>query len=133
MSLFGICALTVAAAFLALLLRAKQPEQALSVELLAGVLVTGLLLIRFREVFTAAESWLAAAGLPAEYLRVIFRAVGICLLTQLAADTCRDAGEQSLAAKAELAGKCFMLLLALPLFERLLSLVTGLIRGEGMT
>ena len=113
MSLFGICALTVAAAFLALLLRAKQPEQALSVELLAGVLVTGLLLTRFREVFTAAESWLAAAG--------------------LAADTCRDAGEQSLAAKAELAGKCFMLLLALPLFERLLSLVTGLIRGEGMT
>ena len=81
----------------------------------------------------AANRFRAAAGLPAEYLRVIFRAVGICLLTQLAADTCRDAGEQSLAAKAELAGKCFMLLLALPLFERLLSLVTGLIRGEGMT
>lgn len=133
MSLFGICALTVAAAFLALLLRSKQPEQALSLELLAGVLITGLLLTRFRDVFAAAQNWLEAAQLPAEYLQVFFRAVGVCLLTQLAADTCRDAGEQSMAAKAELAGKCFLLLLALPLFERLLTLVTGLIQGEGVT
>lgn len=122
--------MVVLAAFMAVLLRGQQPEQALSLELLAGVLIVGMLLWRMQEVFSAAEGWLTAAKLPAEYLQVVFKAVGICLITQLAADTCRDAGEQALAAKAELAGKCFLLLLALPLFEQLLSMVTALIGGE---
>lgn len=130
MNIFGICVMVVLAAFMAVLLRGQQPEQALSLELLAGVLIVGMLLWRMQEVFSAAEGWLTAAKLPAEYLQVVFKAVGICLITQLAADTCRDAGEQALAAKAELAGKCFLLLLALPLFEQLLSMVTALIGGE---
>ena len=130
MTLFGICVLTVLAAFLAVLLRGQQPEQALSVELLAGILIVGTLLWRMQEVFATAESWMSLSGLPAEYLQVVFKAVGICLITQLAADTCRDAGEQALAAKAELAGKCFLLLLALPLFRQLLELISTLIGGE---
>ena len=50
---------------------------------------------------------------------------------QLAADACRDAGENAMAAKAELAGKAAMLLLSLPLFEKVAELAASLIGGTG--
>jgi len=57
------------------------------------------------------------------------RAAGVCLVTQLTADTCRDAGESSLASKAELAGRFLLLVMALPLFERILTLITTVVMG----
>lgn len=121
------------AAFLAVLLRKHQPEQALSMGMLVGVLVVGVVLWQVRDIFNLLDTWLKAAQLPQIYLQVLFKGVGVCLLTQLTADTCRDAGEHALAAKTEFAGKCFLLLLALPLFEQLLSMITALIRGEGVS
>ncbi len=133
MSLFEICVIVVLAAFLAVLLRKHQPEQALSMGMLVGVLVVGVVLWQVKDIFTLLDNWLQAAQLPQIYLQVLFKGVGVCLLTQLTADTCRDAGEQALAVKTEFAGKCFLLLLALPLFEQLLSMITALIRGEGVS
>lgn len=133
MSLFEICVIVVLAAFLVVLLRKHQPEQALSMGMLVGVLVVGVVLWQVRDIFNLLDTWLKAAQLPQIYLQVLFKGVGVCLLTQLTADTCRDAGEHALAAKTEFAGKCFLLLLALPLFEQLLSMITALIRGEGVS
>lgn len=42
-------------------------------------------------------------GLTGDYAAVLFKAVGICLLTQLAGDVCRDSGESSIGSKTELA------------------------------
>jgi stage III sporulation protein AD len=50
-------------------------------------------------------------------------------LAQFAADACRDAGESALASKMELAGKITILILALPLFEKITQTAVGLIGG----
>ena len=55
--------------------------------------------------FRNIQNMLSQSGLSEEYLHIIFKALGVCLLTQLAADVCRDVGEQALANKAEFAGK----------------------------
>ena len=60
----------------------------------------------------------------------MLKAAGITLLTQLTADTCRDAGETALAAKAELVGRVLLLAVAVPLFQDLLTLVTALMSGQ---
>ena len=49
---------------------------------------------------------------------ILLKTLGVCFLTQLSADSCRDAGEGALAAKVELAGKLFIVILALPLFQQ---------------
>ena len=69
-----------------------------------------------------------AGGLASAHITAVLKAAGICLLTQLAADTCRDAGEAALAGKAELTGRLLLLLLAVPLFEELLGLVVTLLQ-----
>ena len=70
------------------------------------------------------------AQIPSGYLAAVLKAAGITLLTQLTADTCRDAGETALAAKAELVGRVLLLAVAVPLFQDLLTLVTALMSGQ---
>lgn len=125
----AVIGITVVAAFLAVLLRRYHPEYSMAIGLIAGVVVLALLLSQIAPVVGRLSTLLNASSLPEEYGLVLFKALGVCLLSQLAADACRDAGETAMAEKAELAGKVFLLLLALPLFEKIAELVLSLMNG----
>lgn len=111
------------AALLATVLRTHRPELALGLSLAAGVLVVGVLLRELIPLIGTLRRMLALGGLSDTALSVVLRAAGVCFLSQWAADTCRDAGQTALAAKAELTGRVLLLLLTVPLFEQVLTLV----------
>ncbi len=129
MSMVAVLGITVVAAFLAVLLRKYHPEYSMAVGLITGILILALLLTQIAPVIGRLKTLLDSSSLPEEYGLVLFKALGVCLLSQLAADACRDAGENAMAEKAELAGKVFLLLLALPLFEKIAELALQLING----
>lgn len=129
MEIVTIAGVAVVAAFLAVVLRQQRPEQAMAVSLAAGLGILMLIVTKAMPVVGALRTLLEGAALPKEYATVVFKALGICLLTQLSADACRDAGETALASKAELAGKLFLLTLALPLFEKIAQTAASLING----
>ncbi len=126
-TLVGAVGLLLCATLLAVVLRAQRPELAVCLSLAAGVLVTGLVLGQLAPLTATLRRLLQAGGFSAEWLTVVLKAAGVCLVTQLTADTCRDAGETALAGKAELVGRVLLLLLAVPLFEQILALVTGML------
>ena len=128
-----IVGVVMIAAFLAVLLRHQKPEFAMAVGVLTGIAVLLLIISKIVPVLDTLRDMLDAAGLPGEYGQILFKALGICLLTQLAADACKDAGESALASKAELAGKLMLLMLALPLFEKIAQLAASLINGEAIS
>lgn len=132
MEFAAIAGVVVVAAFLAVLLRQKSPEQSMAVGLLTGVGVMALLLTKAAPSLDAVKELMASSALPAEYGQILFKALGICLLTQLAADACRDAGESALAGKAELAGKVGLIMLSLPLFQKIAELAVSLMNGEAV-
>ena len=127
MNWMAIAAVAVVTAFLAATLRRTHPEQAMAVTLVAGVLMVTSALVFLVPLLGKVERLLSASGLSGSYVQTLLKALGICLLTQLAADTCRDAGEQGLADKTELAGKLVLLTLALPLFENIGEMAVSLI------
>lgn len=55
------------------------------------------------------------------YGQVMLKACAIGLITKTASELCRDAGENAMAGRAELAGKSALLLCALPLVKSLFS------------
>ncbi|MCL4522245.1 MAG: stage III sporulation AC/AD family protein [Firmicutes bacterium] len=69
----------------------------------------------------------ALANIPGVYLGLLLKVVGIAYLTTLAARIAYDSGESGVAVRLELAGKLFIVLLALPLIasvtEALLKMV----------
>lgn len=131
--LIAVVGVLLCTAMLAVLLRTQRPELAMCLGLAAAVLVAMLLVRQIAPLISTMRRMLTMTTLPTEGFGVMLKAAGVCLLTQITADTCRDAGETALAAKAELAGRVLMLMLAVPLFEELLTLVTTLIGGRVMS
>lgn len=129
MTLTEWIAAAVIAAFLAVVLRRYLPEQGLAVGLAAGAVMLLAALAQAVPLFRELKDLLSRGGVDGEYVEIVFKALGICFLTQLAADACRDAGEQGLCAKAELAGKLALLSLALPLFRKVGEIALSLIEG----
>ncbi|MEG2371890.1 MAG: stage III sporulation AC/AD family protein [Hydrogenoanaerobacterium sp.] len=48
-------------------------------------------------------------------------------MTQIACDTCKDAGQSAISTKVEIAGKLAVLVISLPLFKALMDIVAALL------
>lgn len=65
------------------------------------------------------------------YTTVLFKALGIAVLSHYAAELCRESGEGGLAGGVETVGKIEILLLCIPLMEELLSFARNLLDYGG--
>lgn len=106
---------------LALILGQYRPEFRMLVTAAVTLLLMAMVLERLSPVLEQLRSTMELTGLTGNYAAILFKAVGICLLTQLAGDVCRDSGESSIASKIELAGRAAILLTAMPLIQEVLA------------
>ena len=87
----------------------------------------GAALGAIEEVRALADELGELIGLSPAVLAPVLKTVGIAILTRIAAELCRDAGEGGIAAAAETAGAAAAVLTALPLLRAVLSTITGLL------
>lgn len=127
MAVLQIAVIAITAALLSMMVKQYKPELALLIPLAAGILIFFLVLSPLSGILEALRSIAASAGVNTEAMGILLKALGICLLTQFASNTCKDAGETALAAKVELGGKIIILTLAVPLLQSVVSLVSKLI------
>lgn len=126
--IFKILALCLVTAVICIVLRQKNSEYALFVSVAAGVFI-GLIIIKsISAPIRALQEQLSDYNIKPEYFKVALKSVGIGYITSFIADACRDSGQTSLAAKAELAGKCAIFLLSIPLIMTVLETAIGFIK-----
>ena len=106
---------------LALILGQYRPEFRMLVTAAVTLLLMAMVLEQLSSVLEQLRGTMELTGLTGDYAAILFKAVGICLLTQLAGDVCRDSGESSIASKIELAGRAAILLTAIPLIQEVLA------------
>ena len=106
---------------LALILGQYRPEFRMLVTAAVTLLLMAMVLEQLSPVLEQLRSTMELTGLTGDYAAILFKAMGICLLTQLAGDVCRDSGESSIASKIELAGRAAILLTAMPLIQEVLA------------
>ena len=97
----------------------RKPAAAL---LAAAVLVFLCILPQIETLTSTFREWAELSGMP-EVFGALLKALGIVLIGRITADLCKDAGESAIASGVELAVKTAVLLTALPLLNRLLSLL----------
>lgn len=132
MKALWILAAVLTVALFCAFLRHWRPEQALAVSLAASACLLAAAAAWLAPVLEQTERWFAATGLPSEHLSVLYKGIGITLLTELAADTCLDAGQTALAAKAQLVGRVCLLLLSVPLLQSVSNVAFSLLQeGTG--
>lgn len=64
----------------------------------------------------------------APYIKLMLKVLGITLITQFISDVCRDNGENALASITETASKIVVISIIIPLFETVISIVSGLVK-----
>ena len=122
-SVAGVAIVTVV---LAVLLRPYSPVYAL----LASLAGTVVLLAWMLPYAAQALEWMETFSpyLRGEEFLCLVRAAGIALVAQTAQDLCKDAGMTAMGAKVELAGRCMILLSALPMLRQVVDVWSRLLR-----
>lgn len=125
---FKILAVCLITAVLCIILKQKNSEYSLLLSLAAGVTVGLFILKGLASPINALRQALEAYGIEIGYFKVALKSVGIGYITSFIADACRDSGQTSLAAKAELVGKCAIFLLCVPLMISILETAIGFVK-----
>lgn len=118
MEIFQIAAFVLVAGVLVVLLRQYLPSYAV----LCLTACSACLLIFLLHTAQPLLEWFRtmAASLDAESSLCVLKAAGIALVAQNMQEVCKDAGMSVLAGKVELAGRCLILICALPMFEKIM-------------
>ena len=127
MDITSIAGLGILSAVLCVIVRQYRPDAALGVSIACGAVIMTAVMTMLAPSVQAITELTSAAGLEDGYAQVLLKALAVCYITQLAADSCRDAGEGAIASKIELAGKAAVVVISLPVFAALAELVTDLI------
>ncbi len=127
MNIIPVCVISIFTVICAVSLRKYSGEIA-SLLLVAAVILTAVFAIPCAQsIISSIEGFSAAASVREEYVQALVKTVGICYLTQLTADICRENGGQSAAAQAEICGRLAVLLIACPLYADLINVVAGFV------
>lgn len=120
--LMGLCALCLLPV---MVLRGKNPEQALLLVLAIAAVVLGRVLALTAPLLERLDALFQQAGVESGHVAILLRTVAAALVTRLCGDLCRDGGSQTLGTVVELAGAAVALLIALPLLEAVAQLLLG--------
>ncbi len=123
-TVFGISLISVC---ICVVLKKYNPEFSLIISLISCVLILALVFSNFQPILNSIKNCVNSFNLNNVYVTTILKALGICYITQIASETCKDCGFSSISSKVELAGKISIVLLSIPMFESLIKILQKLI------
>ena len=126
-TILKVGALAVTAALCAVMVKNTARELALVLSLAAVAMILGLVLGAAEDVLAMAEELQDMAGLSPAVVAPVIKTVGIAILTHIAVQVCKDAGEGGIAAVTETAGSALALCTALPLLRAVLDTIAALL------
>ncbi len=126
MNILAVVGVGLIAAVLSIIIKQYKPEFGVYISLMAGILILAAVFLVLKPVMLKINELTSKVGISGVYGEVLLKALAICYITQLAVDTCKDAGEAAIGAKLEIAGKIAVIVISLPLFESIVSIIISL-------
>ena len=127
MLILKVISVAVIAVFLSVIIRHYRAEYSVFISLGAAIVIWAMLSPTLSSALDSMKIMLGGVGVDNGYISIVFKTLGICILTQIASDLCRDCGESALATKTELAGKIIILTVAMPMITSIAQISVELI------
>lgn len=116
--LFGIIA-----SILFIILKDMNESFAFFLIVLTCIFIFIFVIQKIGVIFQVIETLGERASIDGVYLETILKIIGIAYITELGSNITKDAGLGSVATKIELAGKVFILLLAIPIITAVIEAI----------
>lgn len=120
----GLC---LTASIICKVLEKNSGEIKILLAICAVCIVLFKILGELSQVISVIKNLFERSDMDSDYLTIIFKGLGICYITQLGCDCCKECGESVIASQLELAGKIAMVIISLPLFRALIAIIEGLL------
>jgi len=121
-----IIGLALVATVLIAVLKANRPEIAIQISIATGIIVFAMILGKISAVVELLNSYAQKINIDTIYLSTLLKIVGIAYIAEFGAEVCKDAGENAIASKVELAGKVMIIVLAVPIITSLMELIINI-------
>lgn len=122
-----IIGLGLIATFLALVVKEQKPIFAFLLTVFVGVLIFLFLIDQIYMIVTMLQKIAINANINMVYVQTILKIIGIAYIAEFGAQIAKDAGQGAIASKIELAGKVFILVMAIPIITAIIETVIGLL------
>lgn len=126
MDILKIVLFAIAAVVAAVVVKQLKPEFAFAVTVCAGVALTVMICDKLFDVIYTFYNFSTVAGIDSEAITCVIKVVGIGYLAEFSNNLCVDAGCKSVGDKVLLASKISILFCALPIVEKLFSLIQNI-------
>jgi stage III sporulation protein AD len=127
MEIIQIVGLGLVAAVLSLIMREQKPVFAFLIGAFAAITNFLFLIGKIGTVLDTLENLAAASGVQNIYLKTILKIIGIAYIAEFGAQIVRDAGQDAIASKIELAGRVLIIVLAVPIIGIIIETVLKLL------
>lgn len=115
------------ATFLVITIKEQKPLFAFMLAVFAGAVIFLGIIDEIRKVIRLLEELANKANINMVFLQTILKIIGIAYITEFGAQMTRDAGQNSIAAKIELAGKILIMVMAIPIISVLVETILHLL------
>ena len=126
MELIKIAAVGVIGAIIAGMLKDWKNEFSIYVVFATGIGILIFVLDTMQNVILDFYNLVVGSGIDADIYTGIFKIIGIGYVTEYASEICQDSGSKSISSKIELAGKVTVFVMAFPIFQKLIQVITSL-------
>ncbi len=123
MEIFQIVGIGIIATILVTILKGVRSDFAIYVSIVAGVVIISMVIKDLSYIISTIRDLSRKANIEITYFSTILKIIGTAYVVEFASQISRDAGENSIAMKMELAGKIIIMTLAIPILLALMDLI----------
>ena len=127
MNIYQLLGMVIACLIIYLLLKNLNERFAIFVTVAGCIVVLVFVLTKLSSVFVFIRHLAANAGIQNDYFEAVIKGLAICYLGEFTVNFCKSCGQTGWGEAVELACRCTLLVLAIPLFEDFLEIIVGLL------
>ena len=124
MQLVGIAMVST---ILCLVIKKDRPEMSNFIAITAGVIILLSVVMKLSFVVDGVQSLADKVNIPAMYVSLIIKLIGICYIIEFAVSLCNDCGEKNIASKLEFGGKIIIMTMSFPILLSIVDTIINLI------
>ncbi len=123
MSILQVGVLGVAGVLLAVQFKNTKTEYGMYISIALGMIIFAALLNKISPLMDALRDIADAVNLDSDYLKILWKVLGITYVAEFASSICKDAGYQTIALQIEVFAKITIMVLSFPVLMALLETI----------
>lgn len=127
MELIKIITIALTGVMVATLTKNINKEMSIYIVLAAVIMILLIIIGKLSDIFIIMENIYENVTYGRDFFPVIIKVLAVAYITDFTAQICKDAGENTIGSKVELAGKVTIFYLAMPIFTAILELIKQLL------